>query len=85
MLFLFKIHLLVLISLAGIPPITELAGKLFVTTEFAPTILFSPMVTFGIIATFSPIHTFFLIITGSLVSNILLLGGKLIERSSELP
>lgn len=35
MFFLVKIYLLNFIGLAGIRPITELSGKLFVTTEFS--------------------------------------------------
>ena len=46
------------------PEMIEFAGKLCVTTEFAPTITLSPIVTPGIILTPSPIQTLFPILTG---------------------
>jgi NADH:ubiquinone oxidoreductase subunit 2 (subunit N) len=40
MFLLFKIYLINFISLSGIPPIIEFAGKLIVNTEFSSTIEF---------------------------------------------
>lgn len=53
--------------LAGTPTRTEFAGKLFVTTAFAPILQLSPIVTPPIILAPAPISTFFPIV-GQLLS-----------------
>ena len=65
--------------MAGIPPTTEYAGKLLVTTELAPIIHPIPITTLGYIETFSPTNTLSSIITGPGENNFLLTGGMSIS------
>lgn len=52
------------IIFAGFPAITQLSGKDFVTTEFAPIIQLFPIVTLGKMQLPAPTHTLSPIITG---------------------